>query len=562
MKQLITTLLILISFPIIGECAPRSLALMKHEAAKVMAKQQARTKGKQSLASNGLELLKEENQLAILGYRTGGFAVIAKDDTFNAVLGYSDSKLTDNMPPALLWWIETMNTSLEKILADGGQQESVLPDKELKAEVSTLLTTQWDQSEPYYNSCPTYTNGTRTDHYVTGCVATAMAQIMNYYKYPATGSGYNSYTISPNGTTTIKVKAMFDGVEYDWANMLDRYSRGNYNDVQANAVATLMFHCGVSVNMKYNTTANGGSGALSSDAATALRKYFSYSTKIYHREYFPVKEWMNIIYKELDAKRPLQYGGQSREGGHAFVFDGYNADGLVHVNWGWSGSGDGYFDIATLNGYSSYQDMIIIHPLDNEANRIAYTSLWGLDGNFTVSVQGRQSLTYKAEGIYNFDIDTFTGAIALVAEPINGGEVTVLQKVSASNVEYLRGTTNYGGTADISKLPEGIYRVYLATKSEDETAWQPIRSHENSTNNYILTIEGSGATLAAGDSNWTASGIDVVRTSNTTGGLIRVYTADGVMVYSASTDKFRISDIPAHGLLIIKGEGTVKKVFK
>lgn len=562
MKQVIVTLLLIMAFPVAGACTPRSLVVMKQEAAKAMGKPQTRVKGAQDCEKIGIELLREENQLAVLGYKTGGFAVIAKDDTFSAVLGYSDREFTDNVPPALLWWLEAMDKSLERLLAEGRQSEKPAPTADYKTEIPQLLTTQWDQSEPYYNSCPTYSNVTTTGHYLTGCVATAMAQIMNYHKYPITGTGYNSYTTSPDGTTSIKVRAMFDGVEYDWANMLDRYTRGNYDEVQANAVATLMFHCGVAVNMQYNTAANGGSGALSSDAALALRNYFSYSTKIYEREFFPVKEWMNIIYEELSAGRPIEYGGQSSSGGHAFVFDGYDADGLIHVNWGWSGNGDGYFDIATLNGYSSAQDMIIIHPLDDQANQIPYSSLWGLNGNLTASVQGRQSLTYKAEAIYNLDIESFTGVVALVAEPVNGGGITVLQKYNANNVEYLRGYRNYGGTADISVLGEGGYRIYLATLSEKETEWQPVRSNENLTNNFILTISGSESILTAGDSNWTASGIVTAVADDITDNMVRVYTSDGVLVYSAAADRFRTSDVPARGLLIIKGNGTVRKVFK
>lgn len=513
---------------------------------------------------NNPKILKQETQLSLVGYEDGIFVVIANDDTFNAVLGYSDGNLIGSIPPALQWWIDTMNASLEKILADESRQTIILPEK-YKTDVGSLVSSQWDQSEPYYNKCPEYSPYTgATNHYVTGCVATAMAQIMNFHKYPEKGKATShSYVFYPNGEgqTGQSTRAYF-GVKYDWANMLDRYSKGNYNETQANAVATLMFHCGVSVNMQYNTSANGGSGAYSSDAALALRNYFSYSTKLYHRDYFPVKEWMNIIYEEIDAGRPIEYGGNSSSGGHAFVFDGYNADGLVHVNWGWSGSGDGYFDIATLNGYSSGQDMIIIHPLDDPSNEIPYTSLWGLEEGLNVTVDRNGSITYKTTGIYNFDIEDFSGVLAFVAEPVNGGEMAILSRYSASNVPYLIGYKNYDGTASISDLADGTYRLYLASKSERETEWQPIRSHEDETNNYILTISGNDVTLQTGDSNWTASGIAKIETGGSTDGIVRVYTTGGIMVYSAPADKFNINSVPATGLLIIKDGEKVRKAFK
>lgn len=558
MKKLIFMLLFLALLPYIGKCAPRSLEQMKKAATAAMSSTQVGRKAAHGKADGEIKLLREDGQLAIFGYDAGGFAVIAKDNAFNAVLGYSDTGWTDNVPPALIWWIETMDKSLDNMLAGGKAAVNIKPGDGMKGEVTPMLTTQWDQEEPYYNDCPTYTENGMTGHYVTGCVATAMAQIMNYHKYPATGKGYKSLT-APNGK---KVQVAFEGTQYDWANMLDRYYAGGYNTTQADAVATLMLHCGVAVNMNYGTVNNGGSGALSSDAALGLREYFSYSTKIYEREFFPVKEWMNIIYDELSAGLPIEYGGNSSFGGHAFVFDGYDADGLVHVNWGWSGSGDGYFDIATLNGYSSGQDMIIIHPLDDPSNEIPYTSLWGLQGGLSIKENGLKSITYNATAIYNLDIENFTGTLALMAEPVDGGEKIVLDGQYASNVAYLRGYGNYGRSTDISVLPDGKYRLYLASKSERETDWQPIRSHENVTNNYVLTISGSTTLLTVGDSNWTASGIAKVEATDNADNTVRVYTPGGIMIYSSPADKFNINAVPATGLLIIKDGEKVRKTLK
>lgn len=190
--------------------------------------------------------------------------------------------------------------------------------------------------------CPKYIGSSQS---ATGCVATAMAQVMMYYQYPKELKA----TIPAYTTTThkLKVKAISKGEKYDWDNMLPTYTKGKYNTTQANAVAKLMFHCGAAVQMDYGDSS--GAWVLPEDMST----YFGYDADLLqevYRSFYTLAEWKEILDRELEAKRPILYGGAaSDESGHQFVCDGSDGEGLYHINWGWSGYSDGYFDITLLD---------------------------------------------------------------------------------------------------------------------------------------------------------------------------------------------------------------------
>lgn len=572
--------LLILSFllgALMTQAAPRSLSEMMEVAKGVIKAPSATTRG----SSARMEVLQQGRQFTVVGYAKGGFAVIANDDRFNAVLGYSDTEFsTGDMPPGLRWWMNAADEALRHSLSTDAEATSgaEVRSAEYPEAVAQLMTTEWNQGAPYNNLVVE-----RWGYdFPTGCVATAMAQIMRYHEYPAKGKGSKLYRFTPatEGIGELRAFANFGQATYNYAEMIDRYAGNNYTPEQANAVATLMYHCGVAVEMNYDL---GGSGAYDNVAAKALEQYFGYSTKFYVRDVYTTRDWMNIIYEEISSGRPILYGGATPQfAGHAFVFDGYNADGLVHVNWGWSGSGDGYFDVAILDSgtgsYSEQQDMVIIHDADQP--EIPYTSQWGLldwplqnvKGSFSVSLNG-MSLTYSASHLYNVDAADFTGSMALVASPVGDGESVILYEHDVvltdmntmqqyDNIGHLDGYAyGYGNTADISALPDGTYRVYLASKATSETEWQPVRSNETVVNNYLLTISGGAATVAEGDPGWT-TGIENAGASAPNGdGMVRVYTADGVLVYSAKADAFSLDDVPARGILIVKrGAETVKVV--
>ena len=565
MKRLTLIFIMFVSFAFAVNAKQRNDSQMITEANKVLKSLPANNKG--LIKSTDMpEILRRESQFCVIGYEHGGFAFIANDDRFSAVLGYSDCKYDENnLPPAMLWWMEAINASLDKALESGEQPEMVPPtDFGYPDAVESLVKTKWNQGTPYNNKCPTYTSSTTTQHYVTGCVATAMSQVMKYHNYPAKGKATQVYDVFyPNGSSEsgVTVKAYL-GVTYDWDNMIENYEQVKYTDAQANAVATLMFNNGVAVKMQYSKN---GSAAFSKDAAKALKTYFSYSIKFMERRIYSTKEWMDNVYNELSNGFPIIYAGQSNSGGHSFVLDGYDANGLVHVNWGWGGSGDGYFDVADLNGYDTYQDMIRTHPLDKEENEIPYTSTWGMEKPFNASIVSGKEVEIGTDDLYNFDADPFTGSIALGVISLSSNSATAYPVQTVSEVDTYWGFPSFYGTMDFSDLPDGEYILTLLTKAETESSWQYVRSADDVTNSLAMTISGESITFEPLSSDWfvtTDIKDNIIKedlNSSTGNGEIKVYNAQGQLVYTSKSEDFDINNVPGKGMLIIKNGKNVKK---
>ncbi len=307
-------------------------------------------------SANGMQMveMKSISQLSLIGYEDGGFAVIARDDRFPAVLGVSNTAYSGGANANFEFWLSSMNAALAYRVENNIPARIIAPDPNVyPTHVGPLMTTEWDQLAPYNGMLPT--------GIYTGCVATAIAQVLKYHRVPEHGIG--SRTIYAKGTP---VTATFEEDYYDWDNMLDRYRGVSYSETEADAVALLMRDCGVASNMSYGNAMDGGSGAFSPDAAHGLRTYFGLlEAQCLERNKYNDEEWMDLVYTEISTNGPLYYGGtdMSIYSGHAFVLHGYREDGLVYVNWGWSGDEDGYYDISLLNppGYkfSTGQDMII-----------------------------------------------------------------------------------------------------------------------------------------------------------------------------------------------------------
>jgi hypothetical protein len=550
MKRKLFSLLTLLMVVCSVQAAIRSLKQMKDAAAVVL--HQSSNVSTRAISSD-IEIIKDMNQLSVIGYDNGPFAVIAKNDQFEAVLGYTDSPtlsaIEDNQN--FMWWLTAMNETLSTLASEGESLKKVTPSNKYSSAVSPILTTEWGQSSPYNNQTPTYSDGT---HYVTGCVATAMAQIMKFHNWPVKGKGTVSYRFQPeNGEPTQRVSVNFSQKNYDWTNMLDEYPNGSYTTEEADAVSMLMFHCGASVLMQYTTT---GSGSYTFTAADALRDHFYYDAnpKFYARDYMTVDEWMDIIFNELSSNRPILYGGQSSSGGHEFVLDGYDADGKVHVNWGWNGSQNGYFEIASLNGFSSSQDMLCVRKDNTE-----FQSLLGYSGSLSVTL-GLTGTTLNYSGtLVNINIDNFDGSIALFAQDINNTNTAPVQ------LDITSGTINgYGydkkissfqisGTdVSVSDLTEGTYRLYLASKTSQDSNWQPVRAHEDNTNSYILTLTNGKISLQdEANPSW-PSGINTIKMTFVRPADDAIYSITGVKQDN------RINQLPA-GIYIRNGKKFVVK---
>ncbi len=280
-----------------------------------------------------------------------GFVLVSASDKTRSIIGYSDKGRFDaqNAPAGLKDLIKVWNAQI----AEAEQSTTVNKAKNkhhstlLKAsrtDVDAMLQTTWGQDVPFYNLCPTMTRSGVQYSCVTGCVATAMSQIIRYNEYPASGVALPSYTTRTYG---LNVEAM-PATTFDFSNMLDDYS-SVYTTAQATAVATLMRYCGQAVEMDYSS---GTSGAYDTKALSAL-KVMGYNVNAAFRssENYSVDGWIDLLYNELKNNRPLFYEAQTSSGsGHAFIIDGYRAsDTTFHINWGWDGVSDGYYSIYLLS---------------------------------------------------------------------------------------------------------------------------------------------------------------------------------------------------------------------
>ena len=277
-----------------------------------------------------------------------GFVIAAGDDCVPAILGYADrgTFAGDSLPANVKWWLDGYSDAIGRLQASGQQAPRRAPTH---AAIPALLTCQWNQDYPYNMYCPQFFDTGETC--VTGCVATAMAQIMYYHRVRSVRSvqadipGYTCRTNWENyGKMT--VQGIPKNSPIDWNDMTDTYDNAS-TDAAKRAVANLMKYCGVSVKMDYSPSA---SGASSSYVVTALKNYFGYDAGTHYvwRSSYSDDAWDELIYNELANGRPVHYSGQGSEGGHAFVCDGYDGGGYYHINWGWGGYCDANFLLSDL----------------------------------------------------------------------------------------------------------------------------------------------------------------------------------------------------------------------
>ncbi len=292
---------------------------------------------------------------------SGGFVIVSNDDRTEPVLGYSDSGTfdPDNMPENMRAWLQGYADEIAwlKEHPDAAVSTSRRSgDASIKTPIAPLLETKWNQGTPYNNLCPYYLEDEYGnilaysveyvdddyEHCATGCVATAMAQVMKYHKWPTAA------TATIDGYTWGKANINLPGLgstTFDWANMKDHYN-SNTVDV-GDAVSTLMKYCGYSVQMEYGPS----SGSNTELVASALKNYFDYSSTVTYvsRSFYTYANWIEMMYHELSQGRPVVYGGSSTGGGHEFVCDGYQGEDYFHINWGWGGMSDNYFKLSALD---------------------------------------------------------------------------------------------------------------------------------------------------------------------------------------------------------------------
>lgn len=273
-----------------------------------------------------------------------GYVIVSGDDEMTELVGYAENGFFDaeNVPPQMQLWLDGYAEYVAAVQSGKAKARKILLSDSPSVVVEPLVTTKWNQDAPFNNFAPEYTDdNNNTQRCATGCAATAMAQIMKFHNWPEQGVGHYSYEHQSFGT----ISSIFSEHVYDWTNMIDRYNNGEYSSEQADAVALLMKDCGVSLNMNYGPV----SGASIYSYYPAFKNYFRYTSRTVNRSGCETAEFTKIITDELQEGRPIIYCGTGEDGGHAFVVDGYDTNYFLHVNWGWGGYSDGYFDMNYMD---------------------------------------------------------------------------------------------------------------------------------------------------------------------------------------------------------------------
>ncbi len=412
-----------------------------------------------------------------------GYVIVSGDDRTEQVLGYSPTGHIDPaaMPDNMKYYLD----ELSKEIASMGSAATAptiakksMRRAPVKRAIAPLLTTHWGQGSPFNNMTPTVNNGTK--HCVTGCVATAMAQVMNYYKYPnATIAEIPGYT-----SNSFIIDSIPAGTTIDWDNMADTYDN-NSTAAQCAAVAKLMYLCGVSVWMGYGPSESGASSS-----ATPFYKYFGYSSqaRLLSKTDYTSLEWFNLIYDELASGYPMYSAG----GGHAYVIDGYDGNNMFHFNWGWGPGYDGYYLLSAISEY---------YPDGNAGNSTSYTS--GQDIITGLRIPSDESpmpaSTVNLESCVNDStLEVKVSHPAGLAEEIGIGIGYIKDDLSVVPINVLYKDCPYYSNRiytstnkfTIKGLSKGSYRVVAIKKSEGSNVW---KAGENSDLYFAdVTIDSKG----------------------------------------------------------------------
>lgn len=398
----------------------------------------------------------------------GGWVIIGGEDAGVPVLGYSEtgSFNAEKMPSNITNWFNGYKRQVAFLRSRNIAQdpdvaamwnESRLGESIRKATSKTLGTKKWGQDTPYNNMCP-MVDGQQS---VTGCVCTALCEIMRYHQWPTKGNGTlpsYSYTTDKNKTRTQSGHELT--ATYDWNNMPNSYS--SYNSTQATNVAQLMFDVGVMIQSAYNG-ADGintyGTGAFGQDVIPALVKYMDYdsSATFCYRDNYSTTRWAEMMRQEIDANRPMMYGGADKDGsGHEFVVDGYKSDNMFYINWGWDGEDNGFFAISNFKIDRDYdftygQDCIMGIQKNKGGHQVPLITMFNDSGKAGLSLKSGnvakgENFTMTTGSIYNFGSFTFKADIAFALVDFAGNIREIISTPTAKTFDVY---DEYGVNANL-----------------------------------------------------------------------------------------------------------------
>lgn len=462
-----------------------------------------------------------------------GFVIIAGDDELTPYIGYATTGqvLEEDMPEQLRAFLKACQERIDELTSSVGLRSSLKPTPRTAtepAQIAPLLgNIQWNQSAPWNNQTPTDNQG---KHMPVGCVATAYTQVMRYHQWPTQGEGTFSYTEERSNR---QHSVDYGATTYDWAHMPERYNDpSSATSEETQALSTLAYHAGVAVEMMY---APSGSGSYTPLVARALADHFRYDKRVSFksRSNYTQSSWEQMLRAELIAARPVVYSGRGSGGGHAFVCDGYDMEGLFHINWGWGGMSDGYFNLNYLvpsdlgigggagGGFSLGQGAVVgIKPDKTGSSQRQESSLvttWRFGMTFTEG-----TLDASAE---------YTVTLTTDATPYDGSVTYGVTKVGTTDTLYLdqyaRNARIDGLYQDFSIDPEklqlsnhigvGTWDIFLAyrhTDAKGQTAWRPCGQHERAKeqyrHTYTITQESDGSYVVTEEASSNLSMLELV----------------------------------------------------
>lgn len=539
---------ILLAFTMVVLAAERPSAQMRQAALKTLNS----TKAERVFSQSTLDVYSDGER----------FSIVSRDDRFPEVLAYGFGHFDmSEAPDNVRWWLDRIQHSMERAIEENVLRHSA----RTYVPIAPMMETKWGQGTPYNNYAPIVGK----EKAPAGCMATAMAQMMNYQQYPASASFDGSYVI---GSLVYKERI---SSTYLWPYQLaygaymatadaGEVARMSYTPKQGNNVAALLRDCGYAVNMAYDSN---GSGSITFDAGVAFADKFGYpreSVKYLMREYYTDEEWMDMLYAELASNSPVLYaGGSDRSGGHAFVIHGMDAEGLAFVNWGWQGQFDGYYAIDVLNpggeDFSDGEEMVIgVRSASLPTDAVQSCFATDLPYEFSYNNVTKELTIKFTSFVFNATCYAFTGRWCLVAESMDdSGKTKLFDMLDEGFV--LEGYYGFApwSDSDTFTFEPGSYRIYFATQDVGEVNWQYIRTVGGAFY-YDMSVAADGAVTIASVPTFVALESDVplaihkeYQSTLTASPIIRYYDLQGREVGS-----------DARGLVIMKQGDMIKKVFK
>lgn len=422
-----------------------------------------------------------------------GYVIVSGDDNTDEILGYSTNGSfdMDNMPENVKAWLHGYTEQIALMENYVHQEQSSQAQYSAQwTAIAPMTSTKWNQGSPYNNMCPLH-EGTRS---VTGCTATAMAQVMKFHNWP---EGETS-PIPGYETATAKIQLSdLPSTTFRWDEMYDTYGNGESGD----AVAELMLYCGQAITSDYTSFAT---GSYTGNVTFALKQYFGYDNNLEQKSinFYTISEWETIIYDELKQNRPVYHAGYSMDGGHAFICDGYDGNGMFHFNWGWGGMYDGYFKLSIMapgsggigsgssDGYSSGQEIIIgIQPPTGEGPKPWYFM------PHSEQLIGKDMFAFFC----NTHTDTKTANVGFATIDENDNIIKVIKNCGGMTLQGNMSQSQYIGMnleEDGIRLSKGTHRIATVCRPQGASEWKRVGSSQN----YFLVTTTSIGRVTAIDS--------------------------------------------------------------